>query len=117
MSNFRSNVQEKVLPASNNSKLVEAYLMEQYYGHMSKKEFIGRFDIVLEKLDLKKSLASDTIPKLIIESDNDPLVPPILREKMKMQYPEAEVVTFQSTGHFTYLNEPEMYLQHLRSFF
>ena len=48
MKTFRNNVSEKVVPTSENSNLVEAYLHEQYSGIMSKKQFIGRFDIVLD---------------------------------------------------------------------
>ena len=116
---FRKNASEKIIPASENSKLVESYLHEQYYGYMSKKQFIGRFDIVLEYFELKQNPDTEMkiIPKLIIESDNDPQVKEVLREKLKMQYPEAEVFVFHEKGHFPYLNQPQKYTQVLDSFF
>ncbi len=113
---FRKNVSDKIVPASENSKLVESYLHEQYYGHMSKKQFIGRFDIVLEYVELVQNPETKTISKLIIESDNDPLVGELLRERMKLQYPEAEVFVFHGKGHFPYLNQPEKYTQVLELF-
>ena len=116
---FRENVSEKIIPASENSKLVESYLHEQYYGYMSKKQIIGRFDIVLEYFELKQNPETETkmIPKLIIESDNDPLINEVLREKIKILYPEAEVFVFHEKGHFPYLNQAQKYAQVLDLFF
>lgn len=116
MSQFRSNISKTVSPASNYSPLVEAFLLEQYSGLMSKKQFIGRFDIVLDSFAIGRGPEHQRIPKLIIESDNDPLVPPELRTRLKEAYPEAQVQTFSGTGHFTYLNEPEAYTEVLRRF-
>lgn len=117
MKKFRSNVSEKVVPASENSALVEAYLKEQYSGYMSKAQFIGRMDVVLDYFDPKYDSMQVSIPKFIIESDNDPLVPPILQEAMKFLYPESKVYTFQGKGHFPYLNQPDGYTYALKRFF
>lgn len=116
MSQFRSNISKTVSPASGYSRLVEAYLLEQYSGLMSKEQFIGRFDIVLDSFAINGAPDRRAVPKLIIESDNDPLVPPELRARLKQAYPEARVHTFSGTGHFTYLNEPEAYTEVLRLF-
>ena len=117
MSQFRSNISKTVSPASGYSPLVEAYLLEQYSGLMSKEQFIGRFDIVLDSFAINRSPDRQAVPKLIIESDNDPLVYPELRSRLKQAYPAAQVHTFSGTGHFTYLNEPEAYIEVLRRFF
>ncbi|MGB5555983.1 MAG: alpha/beta hydrolase [Flavobacteriaceae bacterium] len=109
MSEFRKNASKNVIPASENSKLVEAYLFEQYSGLMTKQQFIGRFDMVLEYFELSKTADSQSIPKLIIESDNDPLVNEDLRNELKSNYPEAEIFTFSGKGHFPYLNRPNNY--------
>lgn len=109
MSKFKENVTTTVIPASENSKLVEAYLMEQYSGLMSKNQFIGRFDVVLDHFNIQRSAIHKTIPILIIESENDPLVPIILRKKLKNTYSEAIVSTFKDKGHFPYLNRPNEY--------
>lgn len=117
MQQFRANISKTVSPASGYSPLVEAYLLEQYSGLMSKKQFIGRFDIVLDSFAIAKEPEQNRVPKLIIESDNDPLVPPELRSRLREAYPGAQVHTFSGTGHFTYLNEPEAYTEVLRQFF
>ena len=109
MSNFRKNAAEKVFPASENSKLLEAYLLEQYSGLMTKEQFIGRFDIVLESFMVDKKNVAENIPMLIIESDNDPLVNESLRNQLKETYIQAEVFTFSGKGHFPYLNRPKDY--------
>ncbi len=117
MQQFRANISKTVSPASGHSPLVEAYLLEQYSGLMSKKQFIGRFDIVLDSFAIGRGPEHQKIPKLIIDSDNDPLVPPELRTRLRRAYPEARVHTFSGTGHFTYLNEPGAYSEVLRRFF
>lgn len=116
MSQFRSNISKTVSPASGHSRLVEAYLLEQYSGLMSKEQFIGRFDIVLDSFAINRAADRQAVPKLIIESDNDPLVYPELRSRLKQAYPEAQVFTFDGKGHFPYLNEPEVYTEALRDF-
>jgi len=117
MKKFRKNLSEKVIPNCENSPLVEAYLMEQYYGKMSKKQFIGRMNVVFDPFYPDLSEIQRMIPKLIIESDNDPLVPIGLREKLKRLFPEASVYTFTNeAGHFTYLNRPDEYTRVIRAF-
>lgn len=114
---FRNSLSVKVTPFSENSPLVEAYLLEQYYGAMSKKQFIGRLDVVLDKLELgDRSQLSIQVPKLIIEANNDPLIPLQLREELKELYAEATVYTFDNKGHFEYLNAAEEYTTVLRDF-
>ena len=56
------------------------------------------------------------VPKLIIESDNDPLVSPNLRRDLKSLYSDAEVYTFHNEGHFPYINAADEYNRVLRSF-
>lgn len=116
MREFRQNASERVVPASENSALVEAYLHEQYSGLMSKGQFIGRMDVVLDYFEPNYNIAHIGVPKLIIESDNDPLIPPQLQDGLKALYPEAVVFAFQGKGHFPYLNQPEGYTQTLRRF-
>ncbi|HFA47723.1 MAG TPA: alpha/beta hydrolase [Bacteroidetes bacterium] len=113
---FRGSLSEKVTPYSENSPLVEAYLLEQYYGGMGKGQFIGRLDVVLDYFETGYSEAKKSIPKLIIESDNDPLVDPVLQNKLKELYPEAEVFAFHGKGHFPYLNEAVKYNEVLTGF-
>lgn len=116
MSQFRGNIAKTVSPASGHSQLVEAYLLEQYSGLMSKQQFIGRFDIVLDSFAINRAPDRQGVPKLIIESDNDPLVYAELRSRLKQAYPEAQVFTFPGKGHFPYLNDPKTYSAELHRF-
>ena len=116
MSTFRNNVSTNVLPSSENSKLVEAYLSEQYSGLMTKQQFIGRFDIVLEHFEIDNNEGNNRAPMLIIESDNDPLVNKDLRKRLKDLYAPTEIYTFTEKGHFPYLNRPQEYTDILLSF-
>ncbi len=106
---------EKILPASQNSRIVKAFLPTLSF---SKKQFINRYQIVIDKFfptpcadEYKK------IPKLIIEADNDPLVEKELREQLKKLYPDAQVHTFSRKGHFPYLNDALQYNRILENFF
>ncbi len=111
---LRRGLSEGVLPAANNSPVLRAYMIEQYSGGMTKEQFIARYYCVVDKFDVEKT---DYIPKMIIESDNDPLVNKDLREKLKALYPEAKVVTIHKGGHFPYVSSPETYNKTLENFF
>jgi pimeloyl-ACP methyl ester carboxylesterase len=56
---------------------------------------------------------------VIIESDDDPLIPATVRTDVKRRYPGAAVHTFEAGGHFPYVIEAERYTailrQHLKS--
>jgi maspardin len=105
MYGFRRNVATSVIPAAGGSALVRAYLFEQSYGQMSKAQFLARYRCVVDPFDP----VEPSVPHLIIESDNDPLVSRELREMLRRTYPEAAVHTFHHTGHFTYLNASNEY--------
>jgi len=105
---------EKLVPAAKNSELLKAFLPSLPF---SKKQLINRFSVVVDKFTatLNKSEIKQ-IPKLIIESDNDPLIQPELREQIKELYVNAEVYTFHSEGHFPYINASEEYNKVLKDF-
>ncbi len=108
MSALRQNLFKQVLPASENNPLAKAQLLENTYGRMSKAQFLARYHCVIDKFE---PVAGDesTIPLLIIESDNDPLVAADLRTKLKQYYTAASVHTFHGKGHFPYLNAKDEY--------
>jgi len=110
---FRGNFKKTIYPASGNDQFTLAFLNEISYGRMSKAQLVGRYYCVIEKF----SVTTPTMPILIIESDNDPLVELTLREQLKATYPEAIVYTFSSAGHFPYLNRPQEYTDVLIDFF
>jgi len=115
MKSYRGSILNSVYPASHNSELVKAFLLEQGYGGMSKAQFIGRYRSVVDPFEAVNPDKID-IPVMIIESNNDPLVAEELRNMLKQTYPSAPVYTFDS-GHFPYLNEPEKYSEVIRDFF
>ena len=108
-------LKSKLLPAAgSNKKLLKSFLSSLPF---SKKGFIHRYYIVVDFFTINPSLDKyKRIPKLIIESDNDPLVSPNLRRDLKSLYSDAEVYTFHNEGHFPYINAADEYNRVLRSF-
>ncbi len=116
MRNLRKTTAKAIYPASGNSELVAAYMMEQSHGMMRKAQFVARFHCVLDYFQPPDQKASN-VEILIIEADNDPLVEKTLREMLKTTYPFATVKTLQGVGHFPYLNRAEKYTKILEEFF
>lgn len=113
---LKGSIVENVYPAAGNSEIVLAYTMEYLGGRMSKAQEIGRFHCIVEDFDVADVDALG-IPVLIIEADNDPLVELVLREQLKETYPSVSVETLHDVGHFSYMNEAEMYTGILYAFF
>jgi len=104
----------ELIPAAKNSKLLKAFLPSLPF---SKKQFINRYYVVVDPFTANpNSYKIKRIPKLIIESDNDPLIQPELRTKIKELYPNATVYTFHNEGHFPYINASKAYNKILRAF-
>lgn len=113
MSVLRTSFRQMIYPASGNDELTLAFLNEIGYGRMNKAQVVGRYRCVIEKF----TVATPALPLMIIESDNDPLINPTLREQLKATYPRAVVHTFSNAGHFPYLNRPDEYSRLLAEFF
>jgi len=113
MAQMRRHTEKMIYPAAGHSELVRAMLLEQYCGRMRKAHVIARAHTVLEPFALRAEAA---LPVCIIESDNDPLVPPVLREQLTQAWPQAEVHTLHGAGHFGYLNRPDEYIGILADF-
>jgi pimeloyl-ACP methyl ester carboxylesterase len=109
---LRGSFETGIYTASGNDKMTLAFLNEISYGQMRKAQVAGRYKCVVEKFD---PTADTTIPLLIIEASNDPLVEETLRERLKSTYPQAKVITVDN-GHFPYIAEPEFYTQQLMNF-
>ncbi len=107
-------LKEKLLPAGKNSELLAAFLPSLPF---SKRQFINRYAVVIDPFSMKGSYAINKIPKLIIESDNDPLVEKKLRDELKKCYSKAQVVTFHNEGHFPYINAAPEYNKVITDFF
>lgn len=104
---YKNNINKNILPASENSLLLKAFLFSL---PITKNQFINRYNIVIDYFDVstRKELEIQ-IPKLIIESNNDPLVPVNLRQILKEIYKEANVITLNNKGHFPYVNDAKNY--------
>jgi len=113
---LQGNTEKAIYPAAGNSELVKAFILEQSYGMMSKKQFVSRFYCVIDKFT-PADLTQLGKKVMIIEADNDPLVEAKLRTMLKSTYPNAAVKTLSNVGHFPYLNEPEVYTSIIRKFF
>lgn len=111
---FRESVKKNVVPTSENSAVVAAYLLEQSYGGMSKAQFLARYYCVVDKFSPTESLTSHDM--MIIESDNDPLIFPELRAQLRSLYPHANVLTYHNQGHFPYLTQPDNYRMEVEDF-
>ncbi|MDD3722837.1 MAG: alpha/beta fold hydrolase [Lutibacter sp.] len=106
---------EEIVPAAKNSPLLKSFLKSLPFN---KQQFINRYHIVIDRFSIfPDNYEIKRIPKLIIESDNDPLIQPELQVKIKELYANAEVVTFHNEGHFPYINASEAYNKILRNFF
>ncbi len=116
MYGLRQNTEKRLYPASGNSELLRAYLLEQYSGAMSKAQFLARYRCVVDPFEAPNPEELG-IPVLILEADNDPLVEKALRDMLKETYPSAVVHTLLGVGHFPYLNVPGVYTDLLRGFF
>ncbi len=114
LSVFRSGFYTRIHPTSR-SNLLLVYLLEQSYGRMRKADVLARGRCVMETFEPPDPAALG-IPVLIIESNNDPLVPPELRAQLKAQYPTARVFTFEDAGHFPYVNRAPEYNRVLEEF-
>jgi maspardin len=112
---LRQGLYKNVIPAAQNDPLAKAVLVENTYGRMSKAQFVARYNCVIDKFQpINNTQKQRDI--LIIESDNDPLVPLELRTKLKQSYPQAQVHTFHEKGHFPYLNATIEYNEALKQF-
>lgn len=104
----------KIIPAAKNNQLLKAFLRSIPF---SKKQFINRYYIVIDWFSIfPDNYEIKRIPKLIIESDNDPLIPAELRKEIKNLYKNAEVYTFHNEGHFPYISAIDEYNKVLKDF-
>ena len=113
MAGMRWNTRLTIYPASGRSALLKAYLDEGTYHSMDKARFLARYRAVVEWFDPPDISG---IPAMIIESANDPLISPALRQLLKRTYPSARVHSFGAVGHFPYVNEPQAYTAILKGF-
>lgn len=104
-----------LFPTSGRSELVRAYMLEGVHKVMSKVQFMARYSCVIDHFTPPDPQVLG-IPIMILESDNDPLIAKVLRERLKITYPTATVHTFHAVGHFPYLNHAQAYTEQIERF-
>jgi len=104
----------KVVPASGNSPLLKGYVIEMCDKSMSKALTLCRYRCVIEQFAPCDGLCK--VPLMLIESDNDPMIPPELRKKLRRLYRFSAVHTFHNAGHFPYVCRAEEYNRVLEEF-
>jgi 3-oxoadipate enol-lactonase len=86
--------------------------LEDYFDRkLTKRTLLSRVGLSLD-FNLGESYApsdQDAWPGrvLIVESDNDPMIPPAERRRLRDTYPRAMVCTFPGAGHMITLLQPE----------
>ena len=45
----------------------------------------------------------------VLDCDDDPLIPPQVRERLRRQYPGARHVSLPTGGHYPHVLNPQMY--------
>lgn len=97
-----------------NSEQLQAYLLS---FSNPKTQFLNRYKIITDFFEIEPRTKEEIqIPKLILISKNDPLVPEFLREELLKIYPEAERYSFEEEGHFPYVVDAMKYNQIVLNF-
>jgi proline iminopeptidase len=66
--------------------------------------------------DLDGVFHNSPIPTLVIEGKWDPTWTRLKPERLKKQFPNAEIVVFESSAHFSFSEEPDRFFSTLRNF-
>lgn len=108
------NFKKVIFPTSLNSEPLKGYLLS---FSNPKIQFLNRYKIITDFFEIEpRSKEEIQIPKLILISKNDPLVPEFLREELLKVYPESEVYSFEEEGHFPYVVDAKKYNQIVLNF-
>jgi pimeloyl-ACP methyl ester carboxylesterase len=70
----------------------------------------------LRRTDLRPMLGQIKVPALGIYGDKDKVVHPLQWQPMKAGIPQAQIVRFENAGHFPMLEEPQVFIDKLRTF-
>src|ERR1700755_580173 len=95
--------------------------LEEYFDRkLTKRTLLSRVALSLD-FNLKESYAPDDHTAwpgrvLIVESDNDPLIPAAERLRLRETYPRAFVCAFPGAGHMLTLLQPEALTEVVKAF-
>ncbi|TFH37758.1 MAG: alpha/beta hydrolase [Anaerolineales bacterium] len=115
MTAFRWIVQHRLVPAGGDHPLLHAYLMETSFSGLTKDDLLARSTCTMQSFTPCR-VEDQSFPMLIIESANDPLIQPHIRQALLQMYPLAQRHTFRQAGHFPYLSRADSFTATLRSF-
>lgn len=91
-------------PASELQKLQETMLAQRQSADNLHSRFLG---VVHSAPCPSLSISASDIT--ILDCDDDPLIPPAARARLRDRYPEAHHVSFKHGGHYPHLLNPEAY--------
>lgn len=57
------------------------------------------------------------IPILVLQGESDMITPPLIRELLIQYIPHAELVPVEQCGHWIFLEQPGLFMQHVSAFF
>ena len=108
LANMRKSLQKEP-----DFRIIYSYF-EENLKKETKGQLLTRIRWNLENMALPKM--PESIPKLLILSRDDPLIPPETRNQLIKTYPEAKIYQFSSGGHFPYITRAEKYYEQVRTF-
>ncbi|HEX6306056.1 MAG TPA: alpha/beta hydrolase [Anaerolineales bacterium] len=76
-----------------------------------------RWPLVARRLDYSHRLGAVHATTLICVGRHDPQAPVPCSQKLAQGIPEARLVIFEASGHYPFLEEPELFNEELESFF
>ena len=71
---------------------------------------------LFNQLDYSDRLSSVKAPTLIVTGRHDPEAPPACSEELKQGIQSSELVVFENSGHYPFLEEPEGFAEVLQNF-
>jgi pimeloyl-ACP methyl ester carboxylesterase len=102
---FLRNIGSTITPFDESGVLME-YFKETVMG-MGKRILRNRLSWSLEKIAALK--LDHNIPKLILYTQDDPIISKTITASTISDYPEAQIANLPEGGHFPYLSHPEEY--------
>lgn len=84
-------------------------LQLELVGRCQSPELLRARMLAVQRATPLPALALDDSRLLIVECDNDPLIPPPMREALRAAHPGAQSVVIEGGGHYPFLLRPEAY--------
>lgn len=116
---YRALLSRRLRPAFRDADPFWVRYFDASVAALPKRDLVSRVLLASDFLQLR--YAPDDLDSwpgslLILDADDDPLVPRPARTALRTLYPRAQVHTFSGTGHSAAILEPELYAQLIRRF-